>query len=252
LGRDRKTVAEMKFLLSIVFLAIVHLGDAWFQSSDKWAKYDQGCAIRNHVWGPTPGVQTLWVDNCNNWGVTANHWTHGKGVQSYSHIQKIVQRQISQIKNMKCRFSVTVPNSGTYNTAFDIWDSKDGRNPNIEIMIWVNYSPSMKPISFDWMENPAKKGSWIPRPVFANQWIDGKQWNVYNGTNGAQKVISVVVQQPFTDGTVDVLAIMQHVKSKFSFVGDMWVNDVNFGWEIDYTEGKVLNFNMRNFALDWW
>jgi hypothetical protein len=203
--------------------------DHVFQSSDQWAQYttSDGYTLYNDVWGSGAGTQTIWADSSNSWGVTANHPNTG-GVKAYPNITKSINKQLSSLNSLSSSYTVSVPSSGAYNTAYDIWDTAH----RYEIMVWVNYNGAVGPIGGQTNSNVA---------------LGGSSWNVYNGSNGSNQVFSFLRTSDSNSGTVDILSILKWIQSKGWF-GNETIGDVQFGWEITSSSGG-LNFTTSRYSV---
>ena len=94
---------------------------ATWSSSDKWGSWSNGgYTVRNNIWGSGAGSQRISADSYRKWTVRANHPNTG-GVKSYPHVAKAVNTRISSIGSLRSSFNVSVPRSGAYATAYDIW-----------------------------------------------------------------------------------------------------------------------------------
>jgi cellulase/cellobiase CelA1 len=99
--------------------------------------------------------------------------------------------RVSDLGSLASRARVTVPSSGAWNAAYDLWldptPRVDGQNTGAEIMIWINHLGPPQPV-----------GSKVATVSLA-----GATWDVWFGSSG-WNVISYVRQQTTTafDGTL--------------------------------------------------
>jgi hypothetical protein len=202
---------------------------ATFSSSDKFAEFkDGGYIVRNDVWGSGAGTQELHATNYHDWGVHANHPNTG-GVKSYAHVAKNVNKKLSALKSVTSSFGVSVPSSGAYTTAYDIWCD----NNKYEIMLWMNQHGAVGPIG----------------ATAASATVSGHTWDVHKGTNGHNEVFSFILKGSSTNsGTVDVLAILEWIK-KEGWFGDVTLGEVQFGFEITSAAGG-LDFSVTKFSVE--
>lgn len=213
-----------------------HLKATW-GTCDQWATWSNGgYTLYNNIWGSGAGPQCIWANSYSNWGVWANHPNTG-GIKSYPNCEKVVNKKLSALGKLTSSFSCTVPSSGAYNTAYDVWSS----NYTYEIMIWMNWRGGVKPISAQW------DASGNPVPTYRNVSVGGHTWNVYQGSNGSNQVISLLRTSNATSGTVDIKAILNWIKSKGIF-GDITVYKVQLGWEITSSSGG-LDFQMNSYSV---
>lgn len=212
-------------------------------SAEKFAEFPAaGYVVRNNVWGQGPGPQTIWANSHARWGVRANH-PDTTGIKAYPHAGREVHRRLSQLQGCTSRFGVTVPDAGSYNTAYDIWCEKHA----YEIMLWMNWHGKMGPIARSW------DATGKPAVEVASVTVGGHTWAVYKGTNGANVVITFLCTSPITAGEVDVKAILDWIKARGWFEepahGDVLLDEVQFGWEIAASPSG-LDFAVNDFAVD--
>lgn len=208
---------------------------AW-SSTDKWATWSNGgYTVRNDVWGSNPGPQTIWANSYSNYGVNANHT--GSGIKAYPHCAKNIGKTISSLGSCTSSFNCTVPGSGSYNTAYDIWCNSS----SYEIMLWVNWRGSAGPIAGSYNSDGT------PKADATNVSVGGSTWNVYKGSNGSNAVYSFLRTSGTTSGTVDIKAVLNWIKSKGWF-GDVTLGEVQLGWEITATNGAA-DFTMNSYSV---
>jgi hypothetical protein len=203
---------------------------ATWSSSDQWATWSNGgYTLYNDVWGSGAGPQTIWANSYSNWGVWANHPNTG-GVKSYPNATRYVGRQLSALHSVTSRFSVSVPSSGAYETAYDIWDSNNAN----EIMLWMNKTGAVGPLG-------TSQGSAT---------VGGATWTVYRGSNGSNAVYSFVRSSNTSSSSVDVLAVMNWLRNTKHWIGDVTLGNVQFGYEITSSSGG-LNFTTNSFSVSY-
>jgi hypothetical protein len=211
--------------------------DAAWVSSGQWATWtNNGYTLYNDVWGSGAGSQTIWGRTGTNWGVVANH-PMTSGVKSYPHtVAAPVNRTVSSIRTLTSSFNVSVPGSGNYSTAYDIW----ANNNAYEVMLWMNYNGAVGPIAESYDANGAV-------PAFRNLSLGGHTWNVYRGSNGANAVFSFLRTSNTNSGTVDIQAINNWLRTQ-GWWGDVTVGEVQFGFEISGTNGSS-NFTDNSYSM---
>jgi hypothetical protein len=200
---------------------------AVWSSSDKFGQWSNGgYTVRNDVWGSGAGPQVIWANSFSNWGVWANHPNTG-GVKSFGHSARNVGRSLSSLSRLTSSFNVTVPGSGAYESAYDIW----ANNNAFEIMLWMNKTGAVGPIG--------------TRQTSAN--VGGHNWDVFRGSNGANQVFSFVRQGNTSAATVDIRAVLNWIRSRGWF-GDVTVGEVQFGFEITSSNGG-LDFASNSYSV---
>jgi hypothetical protein len=217
------------FILVIVALFFgVHTASAatWY-STAQWGTWNNGgYTLYNNIWGSGAGSQTIWANSYSNWGVWANHPNTG-GIKSYPNASIPVNKTLSSVTTLKSSFNVTVPSSGAYNTAYDIWAD----NNAYEIMLWMNKTGAVGPLG-------TSQGSVT---------VGGHTWTVYKGSNGTNAVFSFIRSSNTSAGTVDIRAIMNWIKTKGWF-GNVTVGNVQFGYEIT-SAAAGLDFRTNSYSV---
>lgn len=139
----RLRLAVSLFLASVLLLTgQAPASAAVWSTTAQWGTWTSGAyTLYNNIWGGGAGPQTLWVNSAGNWGVWADHPNTG-GVKSYPNASITVNKRLSALGATTSSFNVTVPNSGSYATAYDIW--ADGHT--YEIMLWMNRTGALDPL----------------------------------------------------------------------------------------------------------
>ncbi|NUR03970.1 MAG: hypothetical protein HOY79_47925 [Streptomyces sp.] len=186
-----------------------------------------GYTLYNNVWGSGAGSQCIWANSGTNWGVWANHPNTG-GIKSYPNATKAINKSITSLGSLSSSYNVTVPSSGAYETAYDIWDT----NHRYEIMLWMNKTGAVGPLG-------TSQG---------NATLGGHSWTVYKGNNGSNDVFSFVRSSNSTSGTVDILPILKWIKDTKGWFGNVTIGDLQFGFEITSSSGG-LNFTVNSESV---
>jgi glycosyl hydrolase family 12 len=200
---------------------------ATWSSSDKFGTWsDGGYTLRNDVWGSGAGPQTIWANSYSNFGAWADH-PNTSGVKAYPHSAKNVGKRLSALGSVSSSFDVSVPGSGAYTAAYDIW----AENNAYETMLWMNKQGAVGPIG--------------TKQTTAT--VGGHTWDVYKGSNGGNDVFSFVRTSNAYSGTVDVLAVQNWIKARGWF-GDVTLGEVQFGYEITSSAGG-LSFTTNSYSV---
>jgi hypothetical protein len=210
--------------------------DAVWSGTGAWDTFtNNGYTIINDVWGGGAGPQTIWARTGTNWGVIANH-PMTSGVKSYPHTGKVINRTVSSLGSLSSSFNVTVPGSGNYSTAYDIW----ANNNAYEVMLWMNWNGAVGPIAEQYDANGAV-------PAFRNLSVGGQIWNVYRGSNGANAVFSFLRVGNTNSGSVDFRAIANWLRTT-GWWADVTIGEFQFGFEISGTNGSTA-FTDNSFSI---
>lgn len=240
---------NLKGIIKLVAVAVLLLVPAQtvfaatWSSSDNWGEWKtNGYTIRNDIWGEGAGPQSVWANSESDWGVWSAHPNTG-GIKSYPHAEKVINKNLSDIKTLTSNFNVTVPTNGVaMETAYDIWLN----NNAYEVMLWMNSYGDVKPISY----NYDSYGNAVP--YYWGVPVGGHTWNVYRGNNGGNEVFSFVrVDGNISSGTVDLQEILNWIKDVPEWYGDVYLGQVQFGYEItsSYNNGNGYNFKTNNFSV---
>lgn len=144
---------------------------AVWSSSDKWGTWsDGGHTLRNDVWGSGAGPQTIWANSYGNFGVWADHPDTGE-VKAYPHSAKNVNRSLSALSRVSSSFDVSVPGSGAYTAAYDIW----ANNNAYETMLWMNTQRAVGPIGSRQTTATVGGHTWDVNKAVQN-WIKASGW----------------------------------------------------------------------------
>ena len=211
-----------------VGLASAPASAAVWNSCDQWANTSlNGYTLYNNIWGSGAGSQCIWANSGTNWGVWANHPNTG-GIKSYPNSDKVINKSITSLGALSSSYNVSVPSSGAYETAYDIWDT----NHKYEIMLWMNKTGAVGPLG-------TSQG---------NATLGGHTWTVYKGNNGSNDVFSFVRTSNSSSGTVDVLPILKWIKDTKGWFGNVTIGDFQFGFEITSSSGG-LNFTVNSESV---
>lgn len=223
----RATVPGVILALVITLFGSAGAQAATWYSSDQWGSWTtNGYTLYNNIWGSGAGPQTIWANSASNWGVWANHPNTG-GIKSYPNASRPVNASLSSLSSVKSSFNVTVPSSGAYTSAYDIW----ANNNAYEVMLWMNKTGAVGPLG-------TAQGTVT---------VGGHTWAVYKGSNGANAVFSFVRSQNTSAGTVDILAVMKWIQAKGWF-GNVTLGNVQFGYEITSSSGG-LDFVTNSYSV---
>nr|WP_296068456.1 cellulose binding domain-containing protein [uncultured Actinoplanes sp.] len=126
--------------------------------------------------------------------------------------------RVSDISSATSSISYTYVSGATYDAAYDIWldpsPKRDGVNQQ-EIMIWFNRQGSIQPI-----------GS-----VVGNATIGGRTWQVWQGSNGSNAVISYVAPSPISSWSFSVLDFINDTKNRGAITSAWYLTSIQAGFE---------------------
>jgi hypothetical protein len=118
----------------------------WWSTAKFGSWSNGGYTLYNDVWGSGAGPQTIWANSFSNWGVWSNQPNTG-GVKSFPNVTRYIGAPLSSLSSVTSSFNVSVPGSGAFETAYDIWDSGNA----YETMLWMNKTGAIE--SQGWFGN---------------------------------------------------------------------------------------------------
>ncbi|KAK7436683.1 hypothetical protein VKT23_018939 [Stygiomarasmius scandens] len=176
-------------------------------------------------------------------------WSGGSGVKSYTNVQlnSGINKQLSAIRSIPATFSWSQSNNGNIvaNVAYDLFTANNPGGANVnEIMIWLaNWNAG--PISSVYMSNGQ------PQPTVSGVSLAGHTWNLYEGSNGANKVFSFLPSTPGTQVTNfsgDIKTFLNFLTSNRGVSSSQYLTTVQGGSEA--TSGSAtLTVNAFNIAI---
>jgi hypothetical protein len=126
--------------------------------------------------------------------------------------------QVSSINSATSSVGYTFVSGATYDAAYDIWldpaPKRDGVNQQ-EIMIWFHRQGSIQPV-----------GS-----VVGNATIGGRTWQVWQGNNGSNAVVSYVAPSPISSSSFSVLDFINDVKNRGAITSSWYLTSIQAGFE---------------------
>ena len=126
--------------------------------------------------------------------------------------------RVSDIASLTSSISYRYVSGATYDAAYDIWLDPSPRTDGVnamEIMIWFNRQGSIQPI-----------GS----PV-GNVTIGGRSWQVWQGSNGSNNVVSYVAPSAVSSWTFSVLDFINDVRGRGAITNSWYLTSVQAGFE---------------------
>ncbi|HTJ71071.1 MAG TPA: hypothetical protein VL551_26240 [Actinospica sp.] len=183
--------------------------------------------IYNDEWGSGHGSQTLWANSYSNWGVYSTQ-PSTSGVKAYPNASIPVGTALNSLSKVSSSFNETVPGSGNFESAYDIWLNSS----SYEIMVWT-----------DTVGNVSPAGSSI-----GDLTLDGNTWNVYVGSNGSNPVYSFWRTSNETSGTVNILDLLKWLENTKGYFSNPTLSTVQYGFEISGTGNVQEDFTMNSYS----
>ncbi|MFI5934144.1 cellulose binding domain-containing protein [Actinoplanes sp. NPDC051494] len=148
----------------------------------------------------------------------------------------VLPLQVSAISSATSSIDYTYVSGATYDAAYDIWLDPQPRTDGVnqqEIMIWFNRQGSIQPI-----------GS-----VVGTATIGGRTWQVWQGSNGSNAVISYVAPSPITSWSFSVLDFITDVRNRGAITNSWYLTSIQAGFE-PWIGGAGLAVNSFSAAVN--
>ena len=142
-------------------------------------------------------------------------------------------RRLSQIGSAPSSISYTYV-GGTFDAAYDIWMDPTPKTTGVnqmELMIWFNHQGGVQPV-----------GS----PV-GNTTVGGKTWQVWQGNNGGNDVVSYVAPSAIPSWSFDVMDFVRDVDNRTRVDSSWYLTSIQAGFE-PWQGGEGLTVN--SFSAD--
>src|SRR5690242_8579708 len=107
-------------IATIVLNPLIAHAATWSSTAAYGSWTTNGYTLNNDVWGKGAGPQTIWANSYSNWGVWSDQ-PNTSGIKSYPHSGTSIGKTLSALSSVTSNFNVTVPSSGAFETAYDIW-----------------------------------------------------------------------------------------------------------------------------------
>ncbi len=144
--------------------------------------------------------------------------------------------RVSDIRSLTSNISYSYVSGATYNASYDIWldpsPRTDGNNA-MAIMIWFNRQGSIQPIG-------SRVGSTT---------IGGRTWEVWQGSNGTNNVISYVAPSAITSWNFSVLDFINDVRTRGAITNSWYLTSLQAGFE-PWIGGAGLAVNNFSVAIN--
>jgi hypothetical protein len=205
---------------------------AWayvYESSNQWASFSiGGYTITNDEWGSGHNTQTLWVNSATNWGVFSTQ-PSTPGVKSYPNEGRSVGRRLNSLSSVTSSFRQTIPASGNFESAYDIWLNGSG----IEVMVWTSTHGAVGPLG-------SNTGTVS---------LDGNSWAVYVGSNGSNPTYSFKRTSNEDSGSVNLLDLLKWLEHSRHYYSNPTLSQVQYGFEISGTGNRQETFAVNGYSL---
>jgi Glycosyl hydrolase family 12 len=189
--------------------------------------------VSNNMWNAGGGgiSQTLSACSSSDWNVDANIAADDGGVKTYpnSAYNFAVPPAISSLAAVTSTFGSTLPASGDFEDAYDIWLNGTAGTSGDEVMIWTDNHG----------QTPA--GSQVATATF-----DGQSYTVWQAAGGT---ITFVSDTNVTGGDLNLLQFFQWLISQGYEPASSTLNQVAYGAEIVSTNATAETFGFSNFGV---
>ena len=208
--------------------------DPSFTTSSAFGSETLGAyTVSNNMWNAGGGgiSQTLSACSSSDWFVDANVAGDGGGVKTYpnSAYNFANPPEISSLASVTSTFGSSLPASGDFEDAYDIWLNGTAGTGGDEVMIWTDNQG----------QTPA--GSQVATVTF-----DGQSYAVWQAADGP---ITFVSDTNVTGGDVNLLQFLQWLISQGYEPSSSTVNQIAYGAEIASTNATPETFGFSNFSV---
>jgi len=208
--------------------------DPSFTTSSDFGSETLGAyTVSNNMWNAGGGgiSQTLSACSSSDWYVDANVADDDGGVKTYpnSAYNYADPPEISSLSTVTSTFGSTLPASGDFEDAYDIWLNGTAGTGGDEVMIWTDNQG----------QTPA--GSQV-----ATVTIDGQSYTVWAATGGP---VTFVPDTNVTGGDLNLLPFFQWLISQGYEPANSTLNQVAYGAEIVSTNATPETFGFSNFSV---
>jgi hypothetical protein len=207
--------------------------DPTFTTSSAFGSETLGAyTISNDVFNAGGGgiSQTLSACSAADWSVEADVSADG-GVMSYpnSAYEFAAPPEISSLGSVTSTFGSTLPATGAFDDAYDIWLNGTAATGGDEVMIWT-----------------ASQGQTPAGVQVATATIDGQDYAVWQQAGGP---ITFVSDANVSAGDLNLLPFFQWLTSNGYESTSSTLNQVAFGAQIVSTNGTQETFGFNNFSV---
>ena len=208
--------------------------DPSFTTSSAFGSETLGAyTVSNNMWNAGGGgiSQTLSACSSSDWFVDANVAGDGGGVKTYpnSAYNFANPPEISSLASVTSTFGSSLPASGVFEDAYDIWLNGTAASGGDEVMIWTDNQG----------QTPA--GSQVATVTF-----DGQSYTVWQAADGP---ITFVSDTNVTGGDLNLLQFFQWLISQGYEPSNSTLNQVAYGAEIVSTNATPETFGFSNFSV---
>jgi Glycosyl hydrolase family 12 len=208
--------------------------DPSFTTSSAFGSETLGAyTVSNNMWNAGGGgiSQTLSACSSGDWFVDANVADDGGGVKTYpnSAYNFADPPEISSLASVTSTFGSSLPASGDFEDAYDIWLNGTAASGGDEVMIWTDNQG----------QTPA--GSQVATVTF-----DGQSYTVWHAAGGP---ITFVSDTNVTGGDLNLLQFFQWLISQGYAPSNSTLNQVAYGAEIASTNATPETFGFSNFSV---
>jgi hypothetical protein len=208
--------------------------DPSFTTSSAFGSETLGAyTVSNNMWNAGGGgiSQTLSACSSGDWSVDANVAADDGGVKTYpnSAYNFADPPEISSLSTVTSTFGSTLPASGEFEDAYDIWLNGTAGTGGDEVMIWTDNQG----------QTPA--GSQVGTVTFG-----GQSYAVWQEAGGP---VTFVSDTNVTGGDLNLLQFFQWLMSQGYEPTTSTLNQVAFGAEIVSTNATPETFGFSNFSV---
>lgn len=200
------------------------------QPDDGWST--ENYYVHNNMWN-SDCCQTLYACAYDDWYVVSNQTNDQGAVKTYPNVHRdYPSKPIDTFTVLTSTFAATSPHVGIYNVSYDLWIDGIAAPGGAELMIWTE--------NFDQVPGG---------DVVASVELSGIDWQVWKA-DWDWTYIALVPDAPVTEGTLDLLEMLEWLAAQGWIRSDSTIEQIGFGVEIVSTEGNDEMFVFTDFSID--
>lgn len=145
-------------------------------------------------------------------------------------------RQLSRIGSAPSSISVNYVGGSVFDASYDIWMDPTAKTNGVnqmELMIWLNHTGNVQPVG-------SKVGTVS---------LGGRNWDVWQGNNGGNDVLSYVAQSPTANYSFNVMDFVNNVDARTRVDRSWYLTSIQAGFE-PWSGGAGLAVNSFSASVN--
>jgi len=150
------------------------------------------------------------------------------GLKAYPDEALPIYESLNSLPSLTSSFGYNVPSTGNWEAAYDIWLN----STSIEVMVWTDTAGDVSPAVSS----------------IGDVTLNGSTWDVYVGNVG-HPVYSLVRTSNETQGSVNLLGILDWLENTKGYYFNPTLSTVDFGWEISSTGDVQEDYTVWAYSV---